>query len=121
MDPNIQYGGNSLPTSTSTSTPSPDIINLNLNDNSNFPNMFFNFNDNINSINNIRMRYYVSKSFEDDIEFLPIRRKFNAAQAASFSPSAFSPSHWLSFLKKKVFLFLLLLLIMYRIVLIFYF
>ena len=40
MDPNIQYGGNSLPTSTSTSTPSPDIINLNLNDNSNFPNMF---------------------------------------------------------------------------------
>ena len=44
MDPNIQYGGNSLPTSTSTSTstptPSPDIINLKLNDNSNFPNMF---------------------------------------------------------------------------------
>ena len=40
MDPNIQYGGNSLPTSTSTSTstptPSPDIINLKLNDNSNF-------------------------------------------------------------------------------------
>lgn len=103
MDPNIQYGGNSLSTSTSTSTPtpSPDIINLKLNDNSNFPNMFFNFNDNINSINNIRMRYYVSKSFEDDIEFLPIRRKFNAAQAASFSPSAFSPSHWLSFFKKK--------------------
>lgn len=99
MDQTNQYGNTTLPTikTTTTTTPSPDIINLNLNlndninnNNNNFPNIYFNFND---SINSIRMRYYVSKSFEDDIEFLPVRRKFNAASAASFSPSAYSPSH----------------------------
>ena len=55
--------------------------------------MFFNFNDNINSINNIRMRYYVSKSFEDDIDFYQLEENLMLLKLLHFSPSAFSPSH----------------------------